>query len=495
MAVAAALILLEHAEGDDGRGSPGAEDFPALLALASTCRALRAALQPRRAELAKTCWLYAFGAESLGACAAWQRIEQLGGSAFEARWRWLHGLRTSDSLTRKESVVEHELPTKAQLHDLLQEVGLNEFNRYFVVGEDRMSPNFWNLHSVALAAVDGIGGASLAEAFVATGEDFSARLTTALRSGAILNVQMSVINREEQHLVSFGGIAVELQGRGYDSVRLLDLTADAELHVLRRSIVPPAFDLPETTYRWAAEGTWSVDGTHFCVWGTPRGPPGVQQGGAADGITTAAYVFEFDAANAPPPGPLGSVHTLVLPSVESLAFSGGGDRLYTAEVIPDSTGVLRVWDIVTVQQLAEAPLTSRVDAASRYPRVSILVPFRSHLCVAVGSISIDVHSAETLQHEGRLERAPLLGGHGKYIVSMRGVADVLISCDENATVLAWHVPTRQLLHRLARNIYAAPPSACVFHNADALVLTSRGVAVLEQDFCRRSQTRLIDWLP
>ena len=125
----------------------------------------------------------------------------------------------------------------------------------------------------------------------------------------------------------------------------------------------------------------------------------------------------------------------------------------------------------------------------------LLAPFLSELCVAKDSFSIDVRCAVTLERVGRLERAPMHGGHGKCINSMRGVADVLISCDEDCTVLAWHVPTRQLLHRLGRNIFAAPRAANVLRNADALALTSRGIAVVEHDFNNPSQTRLIDWLP
>jgi len=70
---------------------------------------------------------------------------------------------------------------------------------------------------------------------------------------------------------------------------------------------------------------------------------------------------------------------------------------------------------------------------------------------------------------------------------------MLLSCDEGGVLLAWHVPTRQLLQRLGRNVFRAPPALSVVQSRCALALTSRGAAVIEEDDCRSSQVRLYDW--
>ena len=118
------------------------------------------------------------------------------------------------------------------------------------------------------------------------------------------------------------------------------------------------------------------------------------------------------------------------------------------------------------------------------------------MCVSMDSPDIDLRCPTTLAHVGCLQRAPLLGGHGTRVVAMRGVADVLLSCDEGGILLAWHVPTRQLLHRLGRDVFAAPLAGHLLtRNFSGLALTSRGAAMLEIDYERKSQTRLFDWLP
>ena len=486
MEVAAALALLEHAEGDGGRGAPGAEDFPSLVALASTCRALRGALQLHRAQLAQACWLRAFGAESLGACAAWQRTEQLGRSAFEARWRWLHGLRTSSSLTRVESTVEHVLPNRAQLKRMEFQLGRQEFDLAF----DRDDPTqlgMWHPSTAALTAL----GASLLEAFVITADDLRCRVAFALRTGSVLHITIgSILSRSEVGLVTFGGIGVKLQHGGHsgDPVELLDLTANVELHVLRRSVVAPPIPGAQSG-EWATNGTWSVDGTRLALWGKP--------GTSALGPAIAVYVFKIDAADAPPLVPLEPAHTLLVPKFLSLAFGGGGRRVYTAEA-DGSAGALKAWEIASGQLIAEAPLAYEQPAQPFVRRAThiVIVPFKSELCMSMNGCFIDVRCTATLQHVGRLQHAPLLGGHGKRVVALSGVADVLLSCDAGGTVLAWHVPTRQLLHRLGRDVITAPPAGAVFCDKSALGLTSRGVAVLEaDDLVGQSGVRLFDWLP
>ena len=206
MEVNAALALLKHAEGDDAQSAPGVEySFPALLALASTCRALRAAMQPRRVQLAKACWLRAFGAESLGACAAWQRVEQLGGSAFEARWCWLHGLRTSSASTRAETIVTHAMPNKGQLREL--EFNMDEeesFDELFHDGGTQL--RFWRPSSAAIVAGGGVDGTLVFEAVAVTGSGtgHDCRFTFALCTGAAVHIKASYA----QPLAAFGGIGV-----------------------------------------------------------------------------------------------------------------------------------------------------------------------------------------------------------------------------------------------------------------------------------------------
>jgi hypothetical protein len=481
--VAAALALLKHAECDDAQNASAAIEFPPLLALASTCRALRAALQPRRVQLAKACWLRAFGAESLGACAAWQRTEQLGGSAFEARWRWLHRLRISKKSTRAESIVEHVLPSRAQLQEVEAHITRDEVKYAFGDGATQLTS--WLPSSAALLAGGGVDGTPLLEALSLASDELPCRLTFALRTGAILHIKASVV---ELPIAAFGGIGVELQVcRRYagNEVSLQDLTKDSILHVLSRS-VDPQFVNGVEHWHWATHATWSADGTRLAVWGKHRTLVGAQP----DSATIAVYVFELDAANPPPPGSLRSAHVLLLPKFASLAFGGGsGDRVYTAECAIDGTGTLKAWDVSSGLLLVEAVVTM-----NQYH--CVIVPFRSVLCISLDSPSIDVRCTSTLAHVGRLECAPLLGGHGTRVVAMRGVAYVLLSCDENGVLLAWHVPTRQLLHRLGRDVWAAPLAGHLLtRNFSGLALTSRGAAMLEIDYERKSQTRLFDWLP
>lgn len=486
--VAAALALLKHAEGDGAQSAPAAIEFPPLLALASTCRALRAALQPRRAQLAKACWLRAFGAESLGVCAAWQRVEQLGGSAFEARWRWLHRLRNSKKSTRAETVVELVLPNREQLRQLASDLPIGTISA--VVGDGTQLKSFFP-ESVTLVASGDVDGASLVEALAVTGEDICCRITFALRTGATVHIK--VPHSQNIHVSSYGGIGVELQsyeGRESADVMLQDMTADAELHVLRRS-VEPWVSPGDQHWHWAIKGVWSMDGARLAVWGPPRSLVGSQPDSAGK---VAVYVFELDAANPPPPGPLHSAHMLLLPGFAALAFGGSsGDRIYTAMSVGE--GVLMAWNASSGQLLAEVAITYGPMEHLGYCTSSI-VPYRDVLCISMDRPSIDVRCTTTLALVGQLERAPLLGGHATRVVVLCGVADVLFSCDKSGVVLAWHVPTRQLLHRLGRDVLAAPLAThIVGPPGSVLVLTSRGLAMLESDYDRRHQLRLFDWLP
>ena len=93
---------------------------------------------------------------------------------------------------------------------------------------------------------------------------------------------------------------------------------------------------------------------------------------------------------------------------------------------------------------------------------------------------------------GRLERAPLRGGHTKRVSQMHGVGDMLLTCDGGGVLLAWHVPTCTLLRRLGRDVFTAPPARGY---VSALALTARSVATVEDGRSGRSQTRLFDWLP
>ena len=80
-------------------------------------------------------------------------------------------------------------------------------------------------------------------------------------------------------------------------------------------------------------------------------------GAQPDSTTIAVYVFELDAADPPPSGPLESVHMLILPKFASLAFGGSGDRIYTAVSARDGTGALKAWHAPSGRLLAEAALT------------------------------------------------------------------------------------------------------------------------------------------
>jgi hypothetical protein len=145
--------------------------LPCSAALACTCRSLSAAaLLPHRAQLAAACWTRAFGSATLGPCAAWQRAEQLAaGSAAEARWRWLHGLRAlcaSGAGARaavRECTVLHALPTAADMAGLEYEADFDK-----MVGKDcarTMLSLHWVLQHPAFIAVGEGAVEALQEAF------------------------------------------------------------------------------------------------------------------------------------------------------------------------------------------------------------------------------------------------------------------------------------------------------------------------------------------
>ena len=495
----AAAALLEHSER-----ARGSDDFPSLLALASTCRALFATLQKRRAQLAQACWLRAFGSDTLGACAAWQRLEQLGGSAYEARWRWLHALRTGKPLHK--STVELALPTKAQMQHVECERGREQLDAMFSDDGGTLL-RWWDLREAALMAVEGHDGGPL-EVFACSLMDAPCRGSIAIRTVEVLHVAVQSSNRHADHqaLCSFGCIGVELMLRyQFDDPQqvTLNLASDSTLHKLCRVVAPPLPAPPGAprikTRPWATDGLWSADGTRLVLWGkASTNFPGVQPNAPADGATIAVYVYDIDPANAPPAGPLPAAHTLLLPNFHSLAFrSGGGLYTIAADGRRDSTaGTLHAWEVASGEQIAAAAVMYDVPSATHAEGdAGMLAPFQSEVCISLRGSGIGVRCARTLEHAGRLAVPPLLGGHGQTVCAMRAVGDVLLSLDEGGILLAWHVPTRQLLRRLGRSVFKAPPALSVVHSSNALALTSRGVAVLEDDMSFPFQTRLFDWLP
>ena len=483
-AVAVGLLLLERAGNER---TADADDFTALVSLASTCSELRAAFEERRTLLAQICWLRAFGAETLGACATWQRIEQLGGTAFEARWRWLRGLRSS-KFERKESIVEHTLPTKTQLHELEVQFGADAFNDYFRDDDEQL--RFWFVKSAAFATVGGAYGDAFTETLVATGDDMQCCFTFALRTGTFQCLKVG--RGRDEGFVTFGGIGVGLVQRS-SSVELVDLTADATLHSLCRSAEPP-FTPPDAhnAWEWASKGKWSVDGKRLALWGKTF----TATDGVVESPTTPVYIFNVDPADALQSGPLASTHMLLLPKFASIAF-GFGDCIYTAiDNHPATTATLRALDISSGEIMCEK-LLAYYDPQLRMgdrQRCRLVPASRSELCLCVGEANIHVHCATTLDSVGTLAHPPLRGGHGSRVEAMSGVADLLLSCDAGGILLVWHVPTRQLLRRIGRNAVAVPGSV-VWSDDNTLALTSRGAAVLETEFSSRSWTRFYDWLP
>lgn len=234
-----------------------ADDFPCLLALASTCRTLRDAIAPAHARLAKACWLRAFGSDSLGACAAWQRIEQLGGSAFEERWRWLQPLRRSGWRVT-ERVVQHDLPTQEQLLPLMQAAMSPHRRQSYALFIDPVTgaarESMWRLYECGFVAI-GTAGAALEEAFVCLIFHFTAvhgtpvTFTFSLQTGALLRA-----HAVELALPSHGSLAVVGQ---YADRTLFDTTSGTSLHEL----------LPNIRARgWGDDaGAWSADGELFAV--------------------------------------------------------------------------------------------------------------------------------------------------------------------------------------------------------------------------------------
>ena len=499
----AAAALLEHSER-----ARGSDDFPSLLALASTCRALFATLQKRRAHLAHTCWLRAFGSDTLGACAAWQRIEQLGGSAYEARWRWMHALRTGKPL--QESMVELAQPTKAQMQPVEFNYGGELFADLFSGNAETLSRS-WSLDDAAFVAVGGHNGAPLLELLVCTANDAPCRGSIAFRTGEILHLDLNPSHNYSYHqaepVVAFGGVAVELvlwhhHGDPQD-VALLDFTSGSTLHQLCRVFAPPPPSAPAGALRpktrpWVTDGLWSADGARLVLWGKHSNTDTVQPNAPADRTTMAVYVYDINPANAPPAGPLPAAHTLVVPNFHSLAFrSDGGLYTIATDGLRGSTaGTLYAWDIASGEQIAAAPVAYEVPSTTHAEsNAGMLAPFQSEVCISLRGSVIGVRCARTLEHAGRLAVPPLRGGHGQKVCAMRAVGDVLLSLDQGGILLAWHVPTRQLLRRLGRNVFTAPPASSTVRSSTALALTSRGVAVLEDDFCAPSQARLYDWLP
>jgi hypothetical protein len=363
-ATAAALVLLTRAENDDAAGS-GADHYPSLLALASTCHALWAAAAPRRARLAAACWLRAFGRDTLGPCAAWQRIEQLGGDAFQARWRWLHALRAGAAV--RESVVAHTPPSAAQL-DAQDEV---VHDTEFPLGE-ALDPatGAWrerdfHMDKPCFVAVDGCSGAPPLEALVCCVVDVPYRVTFGLRSGAPLAVAWEGFGRANAaSLFPFGGIAAACFSR---APALLELTGASELHALHPSPQPHEH-LPNA-------GAWSADGTRLALWSRFHR---LNPGNNIDGVTTVhVYATDGDA----PPGALAPAHTLHLPQFSSLAFGGGGAVVYTltlyAQPIPST---LRAHELASGAQLAAVSLTAEPEPLSHF--AALVVPLSSELCVS-----------------------------------------------------------------------------------------------------------------
>ena len=468
----------------------GADDYPSLLALACTCHALLAAAQPRRAALAAACWHRAFGDATPGACPAWQRAEQLGRSAYEARWRWLHALRAGKPL--QERTVAHEVPGNQHLKELDAALGTKT---YYKEHKD----DWWLAPEVECFAVSrGDGGDStMTDVFVSTQDGVPCYLKFDLRSGALRDIELDedLEAGTAGELVAFGGIALKCQPEYTlfpPEPVLLDLEAAAEMYVVQRPPPVPAWPRQQA---WASAGAWSADGTRLAVW---YEHPMVQQNDqqpAADGRLD-LHVYALDPAAAPPAGELVALRKLRLPMFKTAAFGSGG-CIYTVSM-DDNASVLRAWDVVTGEERAHAALP--VDANWSFNKLNrsaksmlrILVPFNAELCIATHGMRIDVRCATTLELTGSLERPPLLGGHGQRVNVMHGIGDVLLSCDIGGVVLAWHVPTRTLLRRVGRNTLHAPPA---LGRSVSLVLTARGAATLEDRRGGRSQTRLFDWLP
>jgi hypothetical protein len=214
----------------------GAAGFASLVCVGSTCRPLRNALQHRRAQLARACWLRAFGVETLGHAAAWQAAEMHRGAAGaagtgacgESRWRWLHALRAGAPVT--ETTVAHAMPVAQDLQEVaatLEERDaepdaderdpgrIPDFAALVDTSTGVMRHNAWCPgDSPGFAVVGAEDVAVFTMSYNAVPSPVPYRFTVSLRSGELLRVecdgtllgtfQLSEVDCAASQLVAFG---------------------------------------------------------------------------------------------------------------------------------------------------------------------------------------------------------------------------------------------------------------------------------------------------